>query len=136
VSASARTIIVDRGINSGWRMLACRRDLGANPHRPDALADPTGATDAVRPAAACLHSYRVEATRRRSSWPRAGALERKIVGPIWLEGVLVTDLWIGDASDPPLESAGDVTRAMMLAALSGVVVAVAFSAFLLRSHWR
>ena len=27
----------------------------------------------------------------------AGALERRIVGPIWLNGVQVTDLWIGDA---------------------------------------
>jgi adenosylcobinamide-phosphate synthase len=74
-----------------------------------------------------------------SGWSEAataGALERKIVGPIWLEGTLVTDLWIGDASDPPLESAGDVTRAAMLAVLSGVVVAAAFSAFLLRSNWR
>jgi adenosylcobinamide-phosphate synthase len=74
-----------------------------------------------------------------SGWSEAataGALERKIVGPIWLEGVLITDLWIGDPSDPPLETAGDVTRAAMLAALSGVVVAVVFSAFLLQANWR
>jgi adenosylcobinamide-phosphate synthase len=64
----------------------------------------------------------------------AGALERKIVGPIWLRGVLVTDLWIGDASDPPLETAGDVMRALMLAVLSGLVVAAIGGAFLLRSR--
>jgi adenosylcobinamide-phosphate synthase len=29
----------------------------------------------------------------------AGALQRQIVGPIWLKGVQVTDLWIGDAGD-------------------------------------
>jgi adenosylcobinamide-phosphate synthase len=37
-----------------------------------------------------------------SGWSEAataGALQRQIVGPIWLQGVLVTDLWIGDASD-------------------------------------
>jgi adenosylcobinamide-phosphate synthase len=61
-----------------------------------------------------------------SGWSEAataGALERKIVGPIWLKGVLVTDLWIGDVSDPPLETARDVTRAVILAVLSGLLVA-------------
>ena len=61
-----------------------------------------------------------------SGWSEAataGALQRRIVGPIWLKGVQVTDLWIGDASDPPLETAGDMTRAMMLVVSSGLVVA-------------
>ena len=49
----------------------------------------------------------------------AGALERQIVGPIWLNGVQVTDLWIGEPSDPPLATAADVTRAMALVVLSG-----------------
>jgi adenosylcobinamide-phosphate synthase len=74
-----------------------------------------------------------------SGWSEAataGALERRIVGPIWLDGVLVTDLWIGDASDPPLESAEDVTRASTLAALTGVLAAVVFSTFLLRANLR
>ena len=74
-----------------------------------------------------------------SGWSEAataGALGRKIVGPIWFKGVLVTDLWIGDVSDPPLESAADVTRAATLAALSGVLVAVVFSVFLLPATWR
>ena len=74
-----------------------------------------------------------------SGWSEAataGALERRIVGPIWLDGVLVTDLWIGDASDPPLATAGDVTRAAMLVALSGVLVAVVFGAFLLPANWQ
>lgn len=72
-----------------------------------------------------------------SGWSEAataGALERKIVGPIWLEGVLVTDLWIGDASDPPLESAEDVTRAVVLAGLSGLVATAVGSALLLRPN--
>jgi adenosylcobinamide-phosphate synthase len=69
-----------------------------------------------------------------SGWSEAavaGALERKIVGPIWLQGVQVTDLWIGDASDPPLSSGTDVTRALMLVALTGLVIALAGSALLL-----
>ena len=70
-----------------------------------------------------------------SGWSEAataGALERKIVGPIWLKGVLVTDLWIGDVSDPPLETARDVTRAVILAVLSGLVVATLAGSVLLR----
>ena len=72
-----------------------------------------------------------------SGWSEAataGALERKMVGPIWLEGVLVTDLWIGDASDPALETAGDVTRAAVLAVLSGLAVAAVGCALLLPSN--
>jgi adenosylcobinamide-phosphate synthase len=61
-----------------------------------------------------------------SGWSEAataGALQRRIVGPIWLRGVMVTDLWIGDASDPPLETGGDVTRAVTLVVLSGLAIA-------------
>jgi len=61
-----------------------------------------------------------------SGWSEAataGALARKIVGPIWLRGVQVTDLWIGDPADPPLSSAGDMNRAMLLVAIVGVVTA-------------
>ena len=70
-----------------------------------------------------------------SGWSEAataGALERLIVGPIWLDGALVTDLWIGDPSDPPLDTARDVTRAVALVLLSGVVVAAIGSAMLWR----
>ena len=45
--------------------------------------------------------------------------------PIWHKGEVVTDLWVGDASDPPLESAGDVSRAVLLALVSGLAIAVA-----------
>ena len=70
-----------------------------------------------------------------SGWSEAavaGALQRQIVGPIWLKGVLVTDLWIGDPSDPPLQTAGDVKRALLLAVSCGLVIAAAGSAALLR----
>jgi adenosylcobinamide-phosphate synthase len=61
-----------------------------------------------------------------SGWSEAamaGALERRIVGPIWLAGVQVTDLWIGDPADPPLDSRRDVRRAIGLAAASGMFAA-------------
>jgi adenosylcobinamide-phosphate synthase len=72
-----------------------------------------------------------------SGWSEAaaaGALQRRIVGPIWLNGALVTDLWIGDASDPPLATSGDVKRALILCVLSGLAVAAVGSAVILRSN--
>ena len=60
-----------------------------------------------------------------SGWSEAataGALERRIVGPIWLKSVQVTDLWIGDPDDPPLSTGSDVVRAMALTLGAGVTV--------------
>jgi adenosylcobinamide-phosphate synthase len=42
-----------------------------------------------------------------SGWSEAataGALQRRIVGPIWLNGEMKTDVWIGDPADPPVVS--------------------------------
>ena len=65
----------------------------------------------------------------------AGALQRQLVGPIWLNGVLVTDLWIGAVSDPPLETAEDVRRALTLVVSIGLVFAAVASMLLLRWNW-
>ncbi len=69
-----------------------------------------------------------------SGWSEAataGALQRKIVGPIWLKGVLVTSVWVGDPEDPPLSTAADVARALLLAALAGAMAsALAIGALL------
>ena len=53
----------------------------------------------------------------------AGAIERRLVGPIWTHGHLVTDLWLGDPSDPPLATANDYWRASALVALNGILAA-------------
>jgi adenosylcobinamide-phosphate synthase len=66
----------------------------------------------------------------------AGAIQRQIVGPIWLKGVQVTDLWIGDAADRPLETAADLTRAVVLVTLCGLSVAAAGALALMRWHWQ
>jgi adenosylcobinamide-phosphate synthase len=71
-----------------------------------------------------------------SGWSEAaaaGALERRIVGPIWLKGVQVTDLWVGDPADPPLSTHEDVVRAMSLTLGAGVAVALLSAALL--SGW-
>jgi adenosylcobinamide-phosphate synthase len=56
----------------------------------------------------------------------AGAIERRIVGPIWLCRSMVTDLWVGDPADPPLSDAADVRKAIVLTtAVAMAVTAVA-----------
>ena len=54
----------------------------------------------------------------------AGALGRRLVGPIWLNGQRVTDRWLGDPADPPLESSHDYERASRLVTASGLCAAV------------
>jgi adenosylcobinamide-phosphate synthase len=61
-----------------------------------------------------------------SGWSEAataGAIERRLVGPIWSNGELVTDLWIGDASDPPLATEDDYQRASRLVVVTGICAA-------------
>jgi adenosylcobinamide-phosphate synthase len=53
----------------------------------------------------------------------AGAMQRRIVGPIWNGGVLVTELWIGDPADPPAGTHDDVARAVVVITATGVVAA-------------
>ena len=59
-----------------------------------------------------------------SGWSEAaaaGALRRRLVGPIWLRGTLVTELWIGRPDDPPAASRGDLVRALALIGAAGVL---------------
>jgi adenosylcobinamide-phosphate synthase len=57
----------------------------------------------------------------------AGAIRRRLAGPIWNNGTLVTDVWIGDPADPPAGTADDVRRAIALvvaASLAATTIAV------------
>jgi len=54
----------------------------------------------------------------------AGALRRRLIGPIWRDSQLVTDIWIGDSFDPPLATEADVRRAIALITLTGIAAAV------------
>jgi adenosylcobinamide-phosphate synthase len=59
-----------------------------------------------------------------SGWSEAaaaGAIRRRIVGPIWKDGVLVTELWLGDPSDPPASAHDDVRRAAVLVVGCGLL---------------
>jgi adenosylcobinamide-phosphate synthase len=61
----------------------------------------------------------------------AGALGTRLVGPIWLNGQRVTDRWLGDPADPPLEEARDYERASRLVAITGITAAGAAIVMLL-----
>lgn len=48
-----------------------------------------------------------------SGWSEAtaaGAIKRRLVGPIWQNGGRVTDVWLGDAGDPEGGQPGDMRR--------------------------
>ena len=48
-----------------------------------------------------------------SGWSEAtaaGALQRRLVGPVWQGGTQVTDLWLGDGHDPEGGQPGDMRR--------------------------
>jgi len=66
-----------------------------------------------------------------SGWSEAaaaGALERRLIGPIWDHGNLVTSVWLGDPADPPAGAPGDFRRAAVLVAAAGILaVAVAIA---------
>jgi adenosylcobinamide-phosphate synthase len=61
----------------------------------------------------------------------AGALQRRLIGPIWKDGVSVTDIWIGDADDP--EGGGhddDLKKATWLMLTASFLVLLGGMAFL------
>ena len=57
----------------------------------------------------------------------AGAIQRRLVGPIWAGGVMVTDSWLGTPSDAAAGTAGDYRRAtLVLWTTAGLSVLLAF----------
>lgn len=61
-----------------------------------------------------------------SGWSEAaiaGALRLRLIGPIWAQGRLVTEVWVGDPSDPPAGAPSDVSRAAIFTALTGLLAA-------------
>ena len=51
----------------------------------------------------------------------AGVLRRRLIGPIWKDGVLVTKLWLGDPSDSEGGSEQDVRNALRVTILAAVI---------------
>jgi adenosylcobinamide-phosphate synthase len=72
-----------------------------------------------------------------SGWSEAamaGAIQRRLVGPIWMNGALVTDIWIGDMSDSPASSHEDTVRALMVAIVAGLLSALVAGAALMLAY--
>jgi adenosylcobinamide-phosphate synthase len=70
-----------------------------------------------------------------SGWSEAataGGIQRRLLGPIWAKGSLVTDVWLGDPSDPPAGSGSDLPRAAILSVATGVLAA---ALAVLASRW-
>ncbi len=62
-----------------------------------------------------------------SGWSEAttaGAIQRKLIGPIWESGNLVTSVWLGDPNDPPAGASGDFHRAAILLTTTGILFAI------------
>ena len=57
----------------------------------------------------------------------AGAIQRRLAGPIWLAGNLVTETWLGDPVDPPATASADYRLARRVA-LVAAAMAVALAA--------
>lgn len=59
-----------------------------------------------------------------SGWSEAsiaGAIQRKLVGPIWAGGQMITEVWLGEASDPAAgEREADFRRAAILVIAVGL----------------
>lgn len=64
----------------------------------------------------------------------AGAIQRKLIGPIWRDGNLVTELWLGDMADPPAAEKSDVVRALVLVAITGLVAAAIALGVIIAMH--
>jgi adenosylcobinamide-phosphate synthase len=62
-----------------------------------------------------------------SGWSEAataGGIQRRLVGPVWRRGELVTELWIGDPRDPEAASHDDMRYALVLIIAAGLLAAV------------
>jgi adenosylcobinamide-phosphate synthase len=72
-----------------------------------------------------------------SGWSEAaaaGAIERRLIGPIWLDGKLVTETWLGDPTDPPAGMPGDFKRTAVLVGATGILAAAIAIAILFRAY--
>ena len=72
-----------------------------------------------------------------SGWSEAsmaGAIQRRLIGQIWRHGELVTDLWMGDPSDPPAGDDSDMRRTSLLVTMTGMAVTLLAIAVLVATH--
>jgi adenosylcobinamide-phosphate synthase len=66
-----------------------------------------------------------------SGWPEAataGAIQRRLIGPIYKDGALVCELWLGEPTDPVGADAADLRRTYALVVLATLVTFAAGAA--------
>jgi adenosylcobinamide-phosphate synthase len=69
-----------------------------------------------------------------SGWPEAamaGALQRRLVGPVWNNGVLVTEIWLGVATDAPASTRQDLVLAGVMTLNAGLIALALGELFLM-----
>jgi adenosylcobinamide-phosphate synthase len=72
-----------------------------------------------------------------SGWSEAavaGAIQARLVGPIRVNGALVTNAWLGDPEDPPVESADCFSRAAAVMVVTAVLASLFAVASLAAGH--
>jgi adenosylcobinamide-phosphate synthase len=88
------------------------------------------ATALVVPGCSAAKAFRVGLAQHavllgpNAGWSEAataGAIQRRLVGPIWLRGHMVTNRWIGDPSDPPVSTSADFARGARVVLVSGLI---------------
>jgi adenosylcobinamide-phosphate synthase len=103
-----------------------------------------GMVAAVVPGSSPVKAWRIGLAQHatlpgpNSGWSEAaaaGAIQRRLVGPIWNGGRLVTDVWIGDPADPPLATAEDLQRAVRLVTATGLTAAAVVCGCLALGTW-
>lgn len=72
-----------------------------------------------------------------SGWSEAaiaGALQRRLAGPIWKNQRLVNEVWLGESADPPAATSQDMLRASALVIAAGLAAMAIAIASLLALH--
>jgi adenosylcobinamide-phosphate synthase len=72
-----------------------------------------------------------------SGWPEAataGAIQRRLIGPIYKNGALVADVWLGDPGDPAGADAADLRRTYVLVVLATLLTLAAGAAVSFSIH--
>ena len=95
-------------------------EKGVSTHVPAAVVPGCSPRDALRIG----WSQHAVFPSPNSGWPEAaaaGGIRRRLLGPIFAGGALVTDLWLGDPSHPEARSAEDHARARALVTTCGLL---------------
>ena len=118
----------DRYLHFGW--CGARLDDLMN-WAPARLAWPLiGMAAAILPGCSPWNALRIGWTQHRvvpgpnPGWSEAsvaGAIRRRLVGPIRLGGRLITDIWLGDPGDAPAGSGPDYRRTVRLVYVSAAI---------------